>query len=166
MDSGDSDNQDPQEAVDGVSPKPMWVLVLLLGMILAGGLAFTLLKPDLGPPPVDIANDPLLVEGRRLYLERCASCHGETGIGDGPVAKINEVPPGNLADDTWKYGDQPETVVKVIGEGILGAMPGWDKTFRESEIAAVAAYVYVLAGRDVPESLRSGETAQDQPVLE
>lgn len=140
----------------------MSVMVLLVGMILAGGFAYTMLKPKASPPPSAIANDPLLAAGRALYLERCASCHGENGVGDGPVAAISDVPPGNLADGEWKYGDRPQDVLRVISEGVQGAMPGWDKTFREPERAAVAAYVYHLAGRDVPEALRGDFAETDR----
>jgi mono/diheme cytochrome c family protein len=155
------DEFDPQDGELRASSASSWVLVVLVGMILLGAVAYTLLRPDPGPPPMDISGDPLLVEGRTLYLERCASCHGETGIGDGPVARINEVPPGNLADDEWKYGDRPEDVLTVIGRGIGNAMPGWEKTFREPQMAAIAAYVYHLAGREVPASLRATGSGSD-----
>src|SRR5690606_17268199 len=98
------DRSGPEPGERRGSNAPTWVLTLLVGLILAGGVAYTLLRPDAGPPPVDISGDPLLVEGRALFLERCASCHGDSGIGDGPVARINDVPPGNLADGEWKYG--------------------------------------------------------------
>ncbi len=35
-----------------------------------------------------------LAEGKRLYFNYCQTCHGETGLGDGPVVKRNgPVPP-------------------------------------------------------------------------
>ena len=44
--------------------------------------------------------------GRAIYLDRCKSCHGEGGKGDGPLAKGLSGPPvGDLTDDVWKHGD-------------------------------------------------------------
>ncbi|MBX6332677.1 MAG: c-type cytochrome, partial [Gemmatimonadaceae bacterium] len=36
---------------------------------------------ELPRAPIDLAR------GRQVYTERCASCHGERGIGDGPAAR-------------------------------------------------------------------------------
>lgn len=38
-----------------------------------------------------------LRRGRRLYEQHCASCHGDTGRGDGPAGEHLEPPPANLA---------------------------------------------------------------------
>jgi len=37
------------------------------------------------------------VDGARLYRHHCASCHGATGMGDGPIAEKLKVPPPALA---------------------------------------------------------------------
>lgn len=37
-------------------------------------------------------------DGRRLYLEHCAACHGPTGRGDGPNAALFSSTPRNLQD--------------------------------------------------------------------
>jgi cytochrome c oxidase cbb3-type subunit 3 len=125
--------------------------------ILAGGaIALTIFRGGADPPPVAIKDDPLLVEGRELYLSRCVSCHGQSGRGDGPTAAILAGPkPGNLTDREWKHGDDPEKVVRVVARGVPNtAMPGWLGTFSEPQVRAVAAYVYWLGGRTVPAALR------------
>jgi cytochrome c oxidase cbb3-type subunit 3 len=79
-----------------------------------------------------------------------------SGRGDGPIAKGLAGPPvGDLTDKTWKHGDRPEQVVGVVSAGVRDtAMPGWKGTFGPEDIRAVSAYVYHLAGRQVPEALR------------
>ncbi len=138
------------------SSSSFWVLLGMVSLIVAGILAYVVLRTDLGPAPADIANDSLLVEGRVLFLERCVSCHGESGRGDGPIAaSLSGLPPGDLTDDEWKHGDRPQDVLTVINLGVQGtSMPGWRATFRTEQINAIAAYVYHLSGRTVPESLR------------
>lgn len=37
-------------------------------------------------------------EGKKLFMVECASCHGEGGLGDGPVGKALKPPAGNLTD--------------------------------------------------------------------
>jgi cytochrome c oxidase cbb3-type subunit 3 len=115
------------------------------------------LRPAASPPPAAIAGDALLVQGREKYLERCASCHGPLGKGDGPTAKSLAGPPvGDLTDRTWKHGDRPEQVLAVVAEGVRDtAMPGWGRVFGPSDVRAVSAYVYFLAGREVPPELRA-----------
>jgi mono/diheme cytochrome c family protein len=120
--------------------------------------AVILLKPTVPPLP-EIAHDPLLVQGRELYFNRCASCHGEGGLGDGPSARV--LPggrAGNLTDAEWRYGHAPSSVLGVIRKGTPdGKMPGWESIYSPSEQRAVAAYVYFLARRPVPPELRASE---------
>jgi len=62
---------------------------------------------------------------------------------------------GNLTDDEWKHGDQVEQVLAVIGQGVPNTrMDGWSRVLDPPELKAVAAYVYYLARRTVPEDLR------------
>jgi cytochrome c oxidase cbb3-type subunit III len=133
------------------------IFVCLVLLVVAGVLAFSWLKPSASPPPKEIADDPLLVRGREVFLDRCASCHGQTGLGDGPTAKGLPGPPvGNLTDAEWKHGDAPEKVLAVINVGVKDSqMPGWGRLIRAGDVKAVAAYVYHLAGRPVPEVLRA-----------
>lgn len=43
--------------------------------------------------------------GRQIYLERCASCHGLTGEGDGPVARALSTPSANLRRLSERFGN-------------------------------------------------------------
>src|ERR1700674_130229 len=42
--------------------------------------------------------------GEALYLTYCASCHGRSGRGDGPVADLLRVRPANLTRFTTQNG--------------------------------------------------------------
>ena len=62
------------------------------------------------------ANDVAL--GRQIYLERCASCHGLTGEGDGPVAPALTTPPANLRRLSERFGNPlPEDQVARFIDG-------------------------------------------------
>jgi mono/diheme cytochrome c family protein len=142
-------------------PRSTLMLVLSLAVLIGlGWAAYTLLKsgpgPGVGAGGPSIGDDPLLLTGRTIYESRCVSCHGPAGKGDGPVAKtLGAPPPGDLTDDEWKHGDRPEQVVGVIAKGLPGTgMSPWIGTLDEEEIRGVAAFVYHLSGRAVPEELR------------
>jgi mono/diheme cytochrome c family protein len=133
-----------------------WVVIGLGVLVVAGVIAAVTLRPKPAPPPEEIGNDPLLAAGHALYHQRCVSCHGATGKGDGPIAAtLPGTPPGDLTDDKWTRGDRPDQVLEVIRNGVPGSqMAGWKGSYSEDELRSVAAYVFHLAGRDVPAALR------------
>jgi mono/diheme cytochrome c family protein len=55
------------------------------------------------PAPYTHFSNPLprtratVERGGAVYAENCASCHGQTGLGNGPVARSLSPPPANLA---------------------------------------------------------------------
>lgn len=132
------------------------IFVAMLGLLAAGFVAFRMLSKPVEPPPPEVAKDALLTQGRLIYLGRCATCHGNDGRGDGPIAKDLVGPPvGNLTDKEWKHGDRPDQVLAVIARGVPETrMTGWSNVLDPPELKAVAAYVYYLAKHPVPEELR------------
>jgi mono/diheme cytochrome c family protein len=152
-----SDDDAPEPPL-GIDPVVSGRIFLgMLGLLAGAAVALALLRAPVSPPPAAIATDPLLVEGRETYLARCVSCHGESGRGDGPIAKGLAGPPvGDLKAARWKHGDSPELVLAVVAQGVPDtAMPAWKSTLGERAVHAVTAYVYYLAGRPVPHALRA-----------
>ena len=133
-----------------------FIFLAIASIVVAGALTYNWLGRRSEPVPEAIAKDPLLARGREIYLDRCLSCHGPSGEGDGPLAKgLTGPPPRNLVKDPWKFGDRPEQVLTVLAEGVKDAqMPGWSGTYGPEDLKAVAAYVYKIAGKPVPEALR------------
>lgn len=76
-------------------------------------------------------------DGSALYTTYCASCHGRTGRGDGPVAEFLKVPPSDLTQIARHWGTfSPFILGQIIdGRHILrahgdSAMPVWGDAFR------------------------------------
>jgi len=82
-----------------------------------------------------------VAEGRAMYLEHCASCHGITGDGKGPVARALKTPPTNLRLLSDLYGNplQDAKVARAIdGRAEVKAhgprdMPVWGKRFLSAD---------------------------------
>lgn len=93
---------------------------------------------DFPTTPVDLA------QGRRLYQQRCASCHGETGRADGPAARGLDPAPPALADRALMADVAPATMYRVVSVGVPGtAMPG-ASDLTPTERWAVVTYVNTL----------------------
>lgn len=64
-------------------------------------------RPSLRAPP-----DALV-----LYRQRCATCHGEGGRGDGPAAAGLMVKPRRFTDAFWQDSESDEHLTRAIVEG-------------------------------------------------
>jgi mono/diheme cytochrome c family protein len=86
---------------------------------------------------VGIARADDVAKGRAIYLHYCASCHGNSGEGNGPLAPILTTPPANLRLLYQRYGNPlPEDqIAKFIdGRATVKAhgprdMPVWGERF-------------------------------------
>lgn len=64
------------------------------------------------------AEMPQASDGRSLYLDNCAACHGESGKGDGPLARSMSKPPKDLTLIKVRHGDNfPRAKVMSIIDG-------------------------------------------------
>lgn len=60
-------------------------------------------------------------EAEKLYRTRCAMCHGESGHGDGPTARVLQPKPRDFADKAFQASSTDADLAKVIvfgGESI------------------------------------------------
>ena len=77
--------------------------------------------------------------GKAIYAQNCAACHGNDGRGN----PIMGAP--NLADKTWLYGGDEETIVRTISAGRTNVMPAWEGTLSDDRLKILAAYVWSLS---------------------
>ncbi len=80
------------------------------------------------------------VEARALYMKNCSACHGETGHGDGMMARGMQPPPVAFAEDPDLPDDPPGALYWKISAG-KKPMPGWKKDLTEAQIWSLVSYV-------------------------
>ena len=83
-----------------------------------------------------------------IYGQRCASCHGSGGRGDGTLAAALQSPPPDFRETVQRKSNSQ--IRRVIADG-RGAMPAFDPALRPSEINDMLQMVRYLSreGRDL-----------------
>jgi mono/diheme cytochrome c family protein len=78
--------------------------------------------------------------GQELYGKFCASCHGVTAKGDGPIAKSLKNQPADLTLIAQRYGQFPIKRIEEVVDGRVkvdahgpSAMPVWGEEFTRSQ---------------------------------
>jgi cytochrome c oxidase cbb3-type subunit 3 len=105
----------------------------------------------------------LATAGEEVFLNNCASCHGEGGVGslaatrdyqgDGEYAPNDEMTGApNLSDAIWLYGSSAAEIEQTVRYARFGVMPPWSAEasaagrLSEAEVRSLAVYVHSLGG--------------------
>lgn len=88
------------------------------------------------------ANEKLMAEGKTVYENNCAGCHGVEGNGNGPAAAALTPKPRNFIEAKYKYGGDDAGLTKTIENGVQGtAMPAWKDSLSGDQVKSVVAYI-------------------------
>ncbi len=110
------------------------------------------------PPQAIFSNKAALIaaakKGKVHFTSACVSCHGDTGIGNGPSAETlvdsyeQPIKPANLTKPFIKSGKTAKDVFKAITTGLDGSpMPAFQDIFDEAKRWELVAYVFYLRGQ-------------------
>ena len=99
--------------------------------------------------------------GRQLFAQNCAACHGENGTGDGVFAdelaksgessmqtmvgsqEMSRQTPANFTDSQRMLGASPALLQgKILSGGMGTGMPMWGSIFTEQQIWDLVSYIY------------------------
>lgn len=93
--------------------------------------------------PQEIAGSA--IAGQRNYVLRCQSCHGASGLGNGPGAEVLDLAPANFTQDTLLAARDFQAAfdkVRVGGGGVHGsAMPAWGVMLTDGDVWDLVAYI-------------------------
>jgi|SRR5579871_2862213 mono/diheme cytochrome c family protein len=116
-------------------------ILLVILFALAAYFAFTAFNRSVWilPPEAKLVKNPLTVETAvaakqilPVYLDKCAECHGETGKGDGPQAKMYDPRPRMLTDAPHIASLTDGELYYVITEGHK-PMPSYKKKLTDEQ---------------------------------
>jgi mono/diheme cytochrome c family protein len=119
--------------------------VALLAALAAGGLLWQ-------RSTTDSAAAAVIAQGRAVYQDACAACHGANLEGQPDWRSALEsgrmpAPPHDASGHTWHHTDAVllrilrEGTAAVVGGGYESDMPGFADVLSEAEMAAVLAYI-------------------------
>ncbi|EDM75926.1 hypothetical protein PPSIR1_25146 [Plesiocystis pacifica SIR-1] len=57
------------------------------------------------------------VEAKKIWVDRCVTCHGDQGKGDGPTSAALLVKPRSFGDPGWQSSVTNERIATVIVKG-------------------------------------------------
>jgi mono/diheme cytochrome c family protein len=118
-------------------------------------------QPAPGSTPVA---PEVLIEGAKVFDERCSPCHGRTGQGDGPLAEVLPVRPRNYHTDDFKWGSRPSQIVATIRNGRSGVMPPFHGELTPRQMWAAAYVVWTWIPEDRREWDTPADLAEDAPA--
>ena len=88
-------------------------------------------------------------QGKKLYGQFCASCHGQSGKGDGPAAAALNPKPRDHTDKEYMSKMSDEDMLKVIKNGGASVgksplMPPWGASLKNEQIQDIIVYIRTL----------------------
>ena len=69
-----------------------------------------------------VRDESSIKRGKKLFMMHCQKCHGESGVGDGPLAKALKIKPANLRK--LSHDISHSYILVQINKG-KGSMPQW-----------------------------------------
>jgi mono/diheme cytochrome c family protein len=123
--------------------------VMLGAVAVLAGMVISLTNSN---PPVDesaLGNNPIppsaasIANGKATYLQFCSTCHGESTLGDGPLAVGLDPPPANLVVHVPLHPDN--VLYQFVQKGIPGSsMPPLEAAISDDETWDLVNYLRTI----------------------
>ena len=131
----------------------------LVGLALSAGLlGRAVLRREENPrSPTPVS------QGQAAYEAHCVVCHGQSGKGDGPGAKVIRQPLRDFSDPAAMSKVNDGFLFEIIKKGgsqfgRSNAMPSWGMQLSDEEIWAVVAHIRSLASQSSAGPAKRKET--------
>jgi mono/diheme cytochrome c family protein len=95
-----------------------------------------------------------LAEGKALYAQNCAACHGQEGAGDGvfapsmpsaPEASLHTTSPVDFTDPTMMLGASSALLQgKILRGGMGTGMPYWGPILTDAQLWTLTDYLWTF----------------------
>lgn len=94
------------------------------------------------------SSQPEIAEGEGLYAQRCASCHGMQGNGDGALSRTLSRLPSEIASFGWQADRTDDQLAAVVRDGMSGTPMPPTRDLTPAQVQSVVAYLRTLPMRD------------------
>ena len=109
--------------------------------------AFIPIHARVAPQP-PTASTAALVEGRKIFRQRCVQCHGGNGQGDSSLAGAFYPPVPDLTGPAIQHWSDRDLFWTVQNGIRMTGMPAWRSSLSEQQIWAIVAYLRRLSRQD------------------
>ena len=90
-----------------------------------------------------------LAAARAIYMDKCANCHGDKGLGDGPEAGMYDPPPASLNDATLMNAMPDGELYWKITEG-RKPMPSFKNQLSDEQRWQLVNFLRTLVTKSAP----------------
>jgi high-affinity iron transporter len=88
------------------------------------------------------------LEGEGLFTQRCASCHGTLGTGDGTLARsLTKLPP-EIGTVAWQVEHSDAELAEVVQHGMAGTAMPPSADLSPAQVTSMVAYLRTLPVKD------------------
>jgi mono/diheme cytochrome c family protein len=88
--------------------------------------------------------DEVISQGKAIYDEKCASCHGASGKGDGLDAATLTVAPNDFTDQAYMAQNSTADLYQNITNSVQPEMPAFSTLLDDNQRWSVASYLRTL----------------------
>ncbi|MDB5037969.1 MAG: iron permease, partial [Bacteriovoracaceae bacterium] len=114
--------------------------------------------------PVAPIHWPNLQNGKKIFEGQCATCHGMTGEGNGPLAKNFKPQPRNFLDEDMK-NMSPFHAFNVVKLGIPGTGMLPFPQLSDAETWDISFYLLSLRSKGLPKSAEASASLEEVSTL-
>jgi high-affinity iron transporter len=105
------------------------------------------------------------LEGEGLFTQRCASCHGVAGAGDGTLARsLTKLPP-EIGTVAWQVEHSDAQLAQAVLNGIPGTAMPPASDLSPGQVSSVVAYLRTLPTKDRNGSALAGSDSLDPKTV-
>lgn len=108
---------------------------------------------------------PPLNNGKEIYNNLCARCHGEQGNGNGTIATYLDPAPRDFTKAGFMNSKNQERLFSSIKSGVPGtSMPAWSKVLTEEEVKQVFDYAQQTFVKEPRKPLPTRQLIETNPI--
>ena len=93
----------------------------------------------------------MVAHGRHVFLNTCAMCHGQQGLGNGPAGASLNPPPRNFVEGKWKQGGRSQDLFKTLQTGVPGSSMVGFPGIPASDRWAAVQYIRSITHNKIPD---------------